>query len=162
MNTNSSRSRKLIPQEIYEPLLSAYVLRDYKDEEWTIQSFEQDGNQFFAVADLLGISVSPTDAAGFHLSISSAGKIAGLLEMAAALILLEQKEKTVEMWSVESRYKCIAPIRSPLGVSLDITCDWRPTSDGTRYIFKFLTAIRGSDGGEFSREITYMVPKPAP
>lgn len=155
-----SGSRKLILREQYEPLLSAYVLRDYQDEEWTIRSLEQEGDQFFAVADLLGISISPTDPAGFHLSISSAGKIAGLLEMAAALILLEQTEKNVEMWFVESHYKCLAPIRSPVGVSLHMACHYRATSDGARYIFKFMTAIRGSEGGEFSREITYMVPKP--
>lgn len=152
--------RKLVSRAQYEPLLSVYLARDYKDEEWIIQSLEQAANTFFAVADLVNIKSSPTDPGGFHLSIPSASRIAALLEMAGALLLLGQTKKDVEMWLLENHHKCISPIRSNLGVRLEIECDWRLTRDGCNYVFTFNTVISGTDGGKFNRGATYMVPKP--
>jgi hypothetical protein len=92
-------------------LSSVYLDEGIKQESWQITSIEINGPVLQAKIRMTSTNISPTDAAGFHLTIFSTMEFLSQLANIYFHVWAGYQKKTREVWMRECSISCKQPIR---------------------------------------------------
>lgn len=151
-------SREVMPDE-YWPLASDYLRNGRRNEEWSINRIDWDGEILRASCRLEGYAVSKTDQNRFHLSIFAAREMEAQLAIIAIHLKLGLKRKTTEVWVLECAEKCIRAITTPTDVRFEIQLETERTSSG-KSIATCQSRIWDAPGGEITLRIKRLMALP--
>ena len=102
----------LSPEEI-EALSSQYINQGLKKETWEFKKIEVKADLMKARVHMTSTSVSPTDPAGFHLSMFIAQEILGQMSNIYLHLAAGLRTKRRESWMRECSFKYRNVIRDP-------------------------------------------------
>jgi len=112
--------KQLSAEEIVK-LSSTYLNEGRKQESWEILDIKIKDNILFARLKMSSFFISPTDQAGFHLTIFSTLEFLSQLVIIYAHVWAGYTEKTREGWMVESNIISKHAIRDPDNIQIEMT-----------------------------------------
>lgn len=141
----------------YEPLMSEYLLRGKRLEQWHLNWIDWDGVVLSASARLQNFSVSPTDGSRFHLSIYSAREMEAQLAIVGLHLRLGLERKTAEVWLIKCTEECVAPITNPDDVRFEMQFQLRRSKSG-KILSRRTSLISDAGGGCIRLDVLSLMP----
>ncbi len=148
--------RRILPNE-YEPLCSEYLRNVRRQEFWSINWIDWDGDTLTASALLDSGVPSSTDNNRIHVSIFAAREMEAQLAIIGIHLKLGLKRKTSEVWFLEGHQVCKTMITDPRDVHFQISISVRPTSS-RKTLISVASQITDRFGGHFAINTVRLMP----
>ncbi len=143
-----------IPLQSIQPLLSPYLNGGRLEERWEIRELKADGKQLRARVVMTNYFRSPTDS-GFHLSNLTGLEIVAQLRIILIHLHLNLPRKSKELWFLKGAEKCIAPIRDPENIIVEMALIFR--KQGHRDLVRMNATVSDPSGGLFEYTATVLM-----
>jgi hypothetical protein len=116
------KKRKLNPEEI-DKISSVYLKTGRSQDIWEVTDVEIDNNILTARIRMRSYFISPTDNAGFHLTMYPPIEFISQLMIIYVHVWAGLPEKTQEGWMIESSFSSKKAIRDPenIQVRMEVT-----------------------------------------
>ena len=123
MNTSLQKQLNTTPEkhltlEEVGKISSVYLNEGRKKDDWEILDVTVEGRSLTSRLRMCSTFVSPTDPAGFHLTIFSTLEFLSQLTIIYGHVWAGYTEKTREGWMVETSITCRQPIRDPENIQV--------------------------------------------
>lgn len=136
------------------PFLSPYLNGGKKCEDWEIIEIEFNGKFLKSRVRMNSYFESPTDT-GFHLSNITGLEIVAQLRIIHIHLFLGLEQKSKEIWFVKGAEKCVAPIRDPDNIVVEMNSDF--LRQGDKYLVKMKALVSDPLGGRFEYTATVLL-----